>query len=573
MLSLLVFVSGMTVLACELAASRLLAPYFGTSLFIWANLIGLILLYLTAGYWLGGRLADRHPSREALYHVTALAAVFTGVIPLLARPILYLSSVGFATYSLGIFWGSLVGVIALFAVPITLMGCVSPWAIRLAVQDVRGAGRAAGTLYALSTLGSIVGAYLPVLLLIPTIGTNRTFVVFSVALLLVSLVGLAQERRKALAVAEAGPAGSPGSAGSPAAGAGRRSGALMLAYLVALVAILATGVLPRGVIRAQPFGELLYEGESAYNYIQVVRNGREVDLILNEGHAIHSIYNPDSLLTQGPWDYFLMAPYFAPDTRQQDVDSLLVLGNAAGTVPYQYTQVYGPVPIDGVEIDPKIVEVGQRFFHMTEPNLRPIVQDARYFLRTTDKRYQVVSVDAYQQPYIPFHLTTREFFAEVRDHLEPNGVVAINAGRTETDYRLVNVLAGTMKSVYPNVFVINIPTAINSIVVGTNQPSTLAQFRANLDRLDQPILKQVAAVARTNSCEYVPPSEQRTDAETRGRGDAGTGSAAPLPTSTSAGREVCAFATELGQSVFTDDLAPVEQVIDQILLGYIRENG
>src|SRR6266536_3812400 len=108
LLILLVFVAGACSLAVELSASRLLAPYFGTSLFIWANLIGLILLYLTAGYWLGGRLADRHPTREALYHVTALAAVFTGIIPVLARPILYLSSIGFATYSLGIFWGSLV---------------------------------------------------------------------------------------------------------------------------------------------------------------------------------------------------------------------------------------------------------------------------------------------------------------------------------------------------------------------------------------------------------------------------------------------------------------------------------
>src|ERR671922_2087980 len=138
MLHFLVFISGMTVLGAELAGSRLLAPYFGTSLFIWANLIGLILLYLTAGYWLGGRLADRYPTREALYHVTAIAAVFVGLIPFLARPILFLSSIGFANYSLGIFWGSLVGVIALFLVPITLLGCVSPWAIRLAVHDVQG---------------------------------------------------------------------------------------------------------------------------------------------------------------------------------------------------------------------------------------------------------------------------------------------------------------------------------------------------------------------------------------------------------------------------------------------------
>ncbi|MGH2366633.1 MAG: fused MFS/spermidine synthase, partial [Chloroflexota bacterium] len=163
MLPLLVFVSGMTVLGAELAGSRLLAPYFGTSLLIWANVIGLILLYLTAGYWLGGRLADRYPNRESLYHVTAVAAVFVGLIPVLSRPILHLSAIGFATYSLGIFWGSLLGVLGLFMIPITLLGCVSPWAIRLAVRDVRAAGSTAGRLYALSTLGSLAGAYLPVL--------------------------------------------------------------------------------------------------------------------------------------------------------------------------------------------------------------------------------------------------------------------------------------------------------------------------------------------------------------------------------------------------------------------------
>jgi predicted membrane-bound spermidine synthase len=357
MLQLLVFVSGLTVLGSELAGSRLLAPYFGTSLFIWANVIGLILLYLSAGYWLGGRLADRNPTREALYHVTAIAAVFVGLIPLLARPILYVSSIGFASYSLGIFWGSLIGVIALFLIPITLLGCVSPWAIRLSVHDVRDAGQTAGRLYALSTLGSLAGAYLPVLLLIPTVGTTRTFVIFSAGLLIVSLAGLAQERRRAQAAAGTASAstrgigdvsGATGGAGGVTmAAASRRRGTLMLVYVAALVVIVALAALPAGVIRAQPYGELLYENESAYNYIQVVRNGPQVDLILNEGHAVHSIYNPNELLTQGPWDYFLVAPFFSPGTGERDVDSLLLLGSAAGTTARQYTEIFGPVPIDG----------------------------------------------------------------------------------------------------------------------------------------------------------------------------------------------------------------------------------
>jgi predicted membrane-bound spermidine synthase len=539
MLSFLVFISGMTVLASELAASRLLAPYFGTSLFIWANLIGLILLYLTAGYWLGGRFADRYPRREALYHVTAIAAVFIGLIPVLAKPILYLSSIGFASYSLGIFWGSLMGVIALFLVPITLLGCVSPWAIRLSVNDVQGAGRTAGSLYALSTLGSIVGAYLPVLLLIPTVGTNRTFFLFSIVLLLTSLAGLIQERRVASQALAAEGTGTV----TPAA---RRRGIALGFYALALAMIAGFAMLPGGIVRAQPYGELIYENESAYNYIQVVKNGARVDLVLNEGAAVHSIYDPNELLTKGPWDYFLVAPFFSPNTRERDVDSLLMLGSAAGTTPRLFTELYGPIPIDGVEIDPKIIEVGQRFFHMTMPNLNPIPEDARYFLRRTPKRYRVIGVDAYRQPYIPFHLTTREFFTEVKEHLSPSGVAAINSGRTETDFRLVNVLAGTMKDVYANVFVINIPSAINSIIVGTTQPTTLAQFRANLDTIQNATLQQVARVARTSTCEYLPPGDPRADSV-----------------------EACPFGTKLGHTVFTDDLAPVEQVIDQIILGYI----
>ncbi len=549
MLYLLVFVSGMTVLGCELAASRLLAPYFGTSLFIWANMIGLILLYLTVGHWLGGRLADRYPNRESLYHVTAVAAVFIGIIPVLAKPILYLSSVGFASYSLGIFWGSLMGVIGLFLVPITLLGCVSPWAVRLSVDNVRDAGRTAGGLYALGTLGSLVGAYLPVLLLIPTVGTNRTFYLFSVGLLIMSLVGLLQERRRPSVVAAGG-----GASEMPLA-APRRRGAVLGVYVAALAVIVVIAALPGGIIRAQPYGELLYEGESAYNYIQVVRNGTRVDLVLNEGHAVHSIYDPNELLTQGPWDYFLMAPFFSPGVRERDVDSMLMLGSAAGTTPRMYTELFGPIRIEGVEIDPKIIEVGQRYFMMNMPNFTPIPEDARYYLRRTTQQYQVIGVDAYRQPYIPFHLTTREFFKEVRDHLDTDGVLAINAGRTQDDYRLVNVLAGTMKDVYPNVFVINIPTAINSIIVGTNKPSTLAEFRANLDTIQHPTLRRVADVARRSTCEYVLPA-----------GGGPTTAGAPPG---SGGGETCSFATQLGRSVFTDDLAPVEQVIDQIILGYI----
>src|SRR5712691_7476314 len=189
LLILLVFVAGASSLAVELSASRLLAPYFGTSLFVWANLIGLILLYLTIGYYVGGRLADRFPRPRVLYTLTTVAALLIGVIPLLSRPILSWSLASFASFSISIFYGSLVSVILLFALPMILLGCVSPFAIRLRISQVGTAGHTAGQMYAISTAGSILGTFLPVLWLIPTIGTRDTFFVFAVALLFVSLLG------------------------------------------------------------------------------------------------------------------------------------------------------------------------------------------------------------------------------------------------------------------------------------------------------------------------------------------------------------------------------------------------
>src|SRR6266699_3545678 len=190
LLILLVFVAGASSLAVDLSASRLLAPYFGTSLFVWANLIGLILLYLTIGYYLGGRLADRFPRPTVLYLLTTSAAFLIGLIPFISRPILGWSLSSFAIYSISVFYGSLVSVILLFAIPMILLGCVSPFAIRLSIDKLGKSGRIAGQLYAISTAGSILGTFLPALWLIPTIGTYRTFFVMAVVLLLTSLLGL-----------------------------------------------------------------------------------------------------------------------------------------------------------------------------------------------------------------------------------------------------------------------------------------------------------------------------------------------------------------------------------------------
>jgi spermidine synthase len=453
-LTLAVFVSGMTALAVELAASRLLGNVFGTSNLVWANIIGLILVYLTAGYFLGGRWADRNPSPTVFYSIMAWAALTTGIVPVISRPVLLLAASAVEKLDAAIVLGSFGSVLILFSVPVTLMGCISPFAIRLAIRDVQAAGDVSGRLYAVSTLGSIIGTFLPVLWLIPSIGTARTFFVFAALLLLVALAGLWRtDRRMALFH-------------------------LWMPLALAVLYFLGTG---------RPIKETagqIYEHESAYNYIQVVEHDGIRYLRLNEGEGMHSVYGPSLLLTGGTWDYFLAAPFFnSPPHTPDDVRSLAVVGLAAGTAAAQYTKIYGAIPIEGYEIDPVILEVGREYFDMTEPNLDALAVDGRWGLAHSLRSFSVIAVDAYRPPYIPPHLTTVEFFQIVRDRLSADGVVTINVARLPDDRRLIEGLAATLGEVFPSVYVTDVPFSMNSILFATVKPTTIQNLLTNYQTL------------------------------------------------------------------------------------------
>jgi spermidine synthase len=392
----------------------------------------------------------------------------------------------------------------------TLLGCVSPFAIRLALRDVQGSGAITGRISALSTAGSILGSFLPVLILIPNIGTRRTFAVLSLALLFVVLVGVIRLRRW-----------------------------LEMALVLAAAALVAfIGWWPAGPLK--PSVGLLYEHESAHNYIQVIDAGFERQLRLNEGEGIHSVYRPQGGLADGIWDYFLLAPAFnaAPHTPGR-VKRIAIIGSAAGTTSKLFSQAYGPIPIDGAELDPEIIAAGRVWFDMNEPNLNAVAADGRRFLAQSSAvpPYDVIVVDAYRPPYIPFHLATVEFFALAHDRLSEDGVVTVNVGRTHTDYSLVAAIAATMQQVFPSVYVVDEPDngspLGNSMVVATRQPTTLADFRANLPAFDHPLLAEVA---------------RRAAPQAR--------LAAPPPST----------------PIFTDDRAPVEQVVHKLVLGHLLGN-
>ncbi len=504
-LYLAVLVGGFSSLGVEMCASRLLNNYFGSSQLIWAVLIGLVLVYLTVGYYLGGRLADRSPRPEKLYELMAWAGLLIGLVPFIAQPILHYGQVGLERYLASLLLASLLGVVALFAVPVSLLGCISPFATRLAMREVAHSGDVSGRIYAISTVGSIAGTFLPALVLIPSIGTKHSFILLSLLLLAVAIYGMA------------------------------RSGARPLAFMAMPVLVLALLVIvPGGVVKSVP--GMIYEKESPYNYIQVVQAGDTRYLLLNEGQGVHSVYSPGHLLTNSIWDLFLVAPFFNNvPYRPADVKSMCMIGLAAGTIAKQYTAVYGPIPIDGVEIDPDIIQVGRRYFDMNEPNLNAVAQDGRYFLYNSPRKYDVIGVDAYRPPYIPPHLATKEFFQEARAHLTENGVVAINVGRTTTDFSLVNAMAATLASVFPNVYIIDLPESggglSNSLVVATNQPTALSNFAQNAATIQQPELKAVASEAVGWSREFK-----------------GTG------------------------IVFTDDKSPVEQVIHRLIVNFITRS-
>jgi len=519
----LVFLSGIVSMAIEMCAARLLAPYFGTSQVVWANLIGLILLYLSVGYFLGGRLADRYPSERALAVLLLGAAASMALIPFISIPLLQQGGIGLSEASVGILAGSLEAVLLLFLLPVTLLGMVPPFAIRLTMAQVETAGASSGGIYMLSTLGSILGTFLPVFWLIPTIGTRRSFLAFAALLFLGATWSLIVRSRFGIRLAEAGMSRQPRVA------------------LIAVQAGLALAlIVPAGALTAAPLGPLkaipglIYEQESLYNYIQVTQapdGARE--LILNEGQAIHSIYNPHQILTGWYWDYFLAAPYFNPGFQPSQLHRMAIIGLAGGTIARQFSAVYGPVPIDGVEIDPSIVATARKYFSMNEPNLHVFEEDGRAFIRQTQARYDLIAIDAFQQPYIPFHLTTVEFFSELRDHMTDNGVLALNTGHTRTDFQLVQAFVNTLSRVFPSVYVFLVPGTFNAEIMATKHPTSLTTFRQNLNALPpESLLGQVAQ-------EVLPQASI-------GRPDGGI--------------------------VFTDDRAPVEQLTNELLINYAEGN-
>ena len=419
-----------------------------------------MLVALSVGYWFGGRYADRHPQLRALCLLVFVAAALIALVPFAARPLLGFSVDAFESISVGGFLGSLFGVLVLVAVPVTLLGAAAPWAARLAVADVDRSGEVVGRLYAISTAGSLFGTMASALVLIPLVGTQRTFLLFALALALVASLGLGWR------------------------------------YVAAPATLALALVLPVGTIKAVDTGRVLYETETTHQYARVVEQpdgGRVLEL--NEGQAVHSLYRPGSYLTGDYWDGHLALPFAAglrPPKR------IAILGNAAGTVARAFGHFFPRTAVDAVEIDGELTELGRRYFDLRNPRMSIFAEDARPWLERSAGGYDAIMVDAYRQPYIPFYLATREFFELARERLARGGTVIVNVGHPEDSDELETVLGRTMAAAFPVVRRHPIEDT-NTLLVASEASLSAARLRRAAAKLPpelvSPALEAAAALA------------------------------------------------------------------------------
>lgn len=430
------FVSGMCVMAMEISAARLLAPYFGTSIFVWTNVIGVVLVALSLGYYFGGMLADRHPTLNTILIPMLASGVTFVFIPWAVKPLasIITLSADIVSSTLVVFLGSFFVTIILFAIPLGVLGMVSPFVIKLYEVKKDAVGQMAGSVFAVSTIGSILGTFLPTLLFIPIIGTRATITLFASLLILISVIGLARRRFK-----------------------------------FAVVPVLLIPILGWPPSQMSANHSVIFEDESAYQYFSIdeMEDGTR-NLRFNEGTAVQSVYHPDRLETGYYYDEFAQLPALIDKSPVR----VAILGLAGGSISRQIAAEYGDrVHIDGVEIDKKVIEAAKEYFELEQPSMDIYHDDGRLFLEQRKGEYDMVVIDAYsQQIYISWTMTTQEFWRVVSESLTEEGFMVINVNASSDDAPLLTAISNTIASVFEHAYIKKTgrETSWNYMIVAAN---------------------------------------------------------------------------------------------------------
>ncbi len=470
--------AGFAVMSLELAAIRLFAPYFGDSAYVWTNVIGVLLVALALGAWLGGRLADRDHGRKRLAHLFLIAAVLSALIPLYAGSLgayLLPSDLRLDAAMGALVRGSLAATLLVFAPPVLMLGAVTPVLVTILAEERGRVGSASGLVSAMGTVGSLLGTFATTHLLVPGLGAQQTIWVCASTLFVCSVV--ARPNR----------------------------------VVVASVAVpLLLFFIPQAAMRAvqAPF-ELLEEVESAYQYLQVVKEPADAKtggpartlLMINEGlDSFHSVRVEGTPYTEGRYyDFHAVTPFLAGEGERPADLRVLSLGAAAGTFERIFDAAFPGVVMDSVEIDPEVVRLGKTWFDAFRGKGQVYSGlDARVYVERTSSQYDVVIVDAYErQIYIPAHVASREFFTSVKRCLKPGGIVSVNSGGRTFEDPVVKVIAQTMATVFGSAKAFRVPKSRNFMLCarkgGGLEPDLLKSVAVS-DPTLQNILKQTAVV-------------------------------------------------------------------------------
>ena len=464
------FFAGMSVMAVELGASRLLAPYFSSSQIVWTIIIGTIMIAMALGNIYGGRKADRDPDPGKLYTRVLIAAIWIAAIPVVGKYIILAISAVliFTVNSNFLIIAAFAACMVVFVFPLFLLGTVTPSLAKYTTDSLDDNGRIIGTLGAFNTVGSIIGTFVPTFVTIPAVGTSITFLIFAGILLVLSIVYFVS------------PGDGNTSAQKPSDGGKKKIIAGILIFIICTVF---------GHSTSFAFWEnnLTYEGESVYNYLQVKETDSTVILSTNVLFGVQSMLVKNGALTGMYYDYAMAAPYMAGIKEKEasgDDLKLLILGMGSGTYATQLSRYFDNINIEGVEIDDKITDLAHRYFELPEET-KVTTYDGRAYLAAIDGQYDVIMVDAYQDITIPFQMSSKEFFTMVKEHLSPGGVMVVNMNMynegagTEDDATINTYLADTISSVFENVITVKVPGATNRELFATDSGEFLKRLDKN----------------------------------------------------------------------------------------------
>lgn len=467
------FFAGMSVMAVELGASRLLAPYFSSSQIVWTIIIGTIMIAMALGNIYGGKTADKTPNPDKLYGRILIAAIWIALIPVVGKYIVVgISAVLIFTVNNNfLIIAAFAACMVIFVFPLFLLGTVTPSLVKYAVDSLDDNGKTVGTLGAFNTIGSIIGTFVPTFVTIPAVGTSITFLIFSGILLALAIIYFVSAK------------------------SGRKK-----VIVSAVIFALCCGF---GWSDSFAFwqNDLTYEGESVYNYLQVYENDREVALSTNVLFGVQSVYMKEDGLTGMYYDYAMAAPLMVPDKQASDLD-VLILGMGTGTYATQCRKYLGDMNVEGVEIDEKITDLSRKYFSLSE-DVPVTTYDGRAYLQAIDKKYDVIMVDAYQDITIPFQMSSVEFFSLVKEHLNDNGVMVVNMNmRGSEDGNINQYLADTIGQVFKSEYVVDVRNSTNRELFASDNENMLNTLAGNTGALDNSDLKNMMSEVIANISAY-----------------------------------------------------------------------